>query len=701
VELLGAKLESIRANSVNKVELLYSLLLLCILLGVLLLIEYHHPYFFLQDDNRDSYLPYFIHNYKSLLSGELAFYNFHQFLGHPSLATGQAATLYPITYLSVFLSNLIFGHYFAAVDIQVIIHLMIGALGSYKFIKFLGCDSKAALFAGLTWSLSSFIVYASDSWLIVATVAACFPWMLLFSFRIYKVPSLRTNIYAVLIRLCLVYSGQMQYLIYSVIFEFLTTLLYVLYGSLPAEKRANTFRFLKTYIEGYTYVFILSLPLLLPMWHLTSASAQRSDKLPFAVYFSQYFPTDQLLKGLFYPFLQVNETIYASWRNMINLSHIGYLPLFIIAIGLIERVLVKSTKKNSVKLSVFMWPALIAFLWSTNFVFNLVVYGIPMLNRFRWPFKLIFYFDFYLIIIAALLLSHIIMRVTWKETTKRILFYIILGLQIFNFVFLYTEMPYKAFGERHADNLPLVEKFQSELINGRIISLGFDTWTPTPGSNHEYLTAPTLGFNYATLWGLDYFAGYNILLPLDKMKATLGLNFVAIIPSDKPIPVEYLRKAAVKWYIVPIFKADEYATKFSLHGIAKKYEDENRAIFYDSKAYPMVFNSKGESIEDYQTKTNSIEVITNYQQDELISFNYMYDSFFEGFIDGEKTNLTPTSDIHFTISVPQGKHQILIKYKDPYFIAGIYAVAAFLMLIIIRVILRRRRFFAKVKEERN
>jgi len=303
------------------------------------------------------------------------------------------------------------------------------------------------------------------------------------------------------------------------------------------------------------------------------------------------------------------------------------------------------------------------------------------------------YLDFYLIAIAAMIFSQIITRFLWKEVTKRILVFLIIGIQILNFMLLYTVFPYKDFGEHHGDNLPLEEKLKDKLTEGRIISIGFDTWASSPQNNHSYLTAPTLGFNYATLWGLDYFAGYEPLLPLANYKACLGLYFIAIIRPDEPIPVDYLRKAAVKWYIVPKEKEGEYSKKFNTYGIIKKYTDENRVVFYDAKAYPMIFGSNGEKIqtEEYRVTTNTIELGIDNQQSKTIIFNNLYNSFFEGYIDGKKVKLTPNDkNIHFSITVPEGKHHITIRYRDPYFIIGTFFAFTFLIAILVVCIIRNK-----------
>ena len=101
-----------------------------------LLLEHKYPYYFLQDDNRHYFLPLFVHDYRSLLNGEIPFFNFHQLLGTPALAVGLPASLYPFVYLSVFLSKSLWGHYFAAIDILVFLHLIIAGIGLFILLQF-------------------------------------------------------------------------------------------------------------------------------------------------------------------------------------------------------------------------------------------------------------------------------------------------------------------------------------------------------------------------------------------------------------------------------------------------------------------------------------------------------------------------------------------------------------------------------------
>ncbi|MBN1892191.1 MAG: YfhO family protein [Clostridiales bacterium] len=656
----------------------FPLTLVAVLFLVFAYIEFRKPYFFLQDDNRFYYLPNFSHVFKSLLNGELALFNFHQFLGTPSLASGQTGALYPLVYVAVGLSELLWGHVFASIDILVILHLTIGGVGTYFLIRFFDVDRKVAWFAGVTWPLSSFVVYVSDSWVIIASAAAYFPWLLLCSLRLYKKPSLQTMICAVMTRLLLFYSGHIQYFVYSVIFEFITVFLYVLFGSDNGARKARSIKFLIKYAESYLYVLLLSLPLLLPMWNQMAISTERSGRVPLRDFFTLLFPVDQLFLGLFFPFLQANDNHYAPFMHLLNLSHIGYLTVILLVTGIVL-LLVPGKSKSSlfpVKMRVFILPAIIASLWTSSWIFNCVVYLIPMLNRFRWSFKLAFFLDFYLIIIATFTLAVLFKHIRAKEFTRNIILSLFVFVQIFNFVYLYTANPIESFTVNYADQLPLEEPLHDKLTVGRILTVGFDVRKDPDDSNIQSLPASSLGYNYASLWNLDHFSGYEPLIPKANQAASLNINFTASAFPDwfeSVEKVDYYRSAGVRWYIVPIDKSEELSKILSTYGIIPMYEDSIRTVFYDEQAFPMAFveNKMEKSWNSVDTSTNSIRLQTNLDQPETIVFNYLFNPNFKAYIDGQKVPLTRYNALHMSVDVPEGSHDIVIRYSDPYFNIGI------------------------------
>jgi hypothetical protein len=660
--------------------------LVFVLLLVFVFIEFRRPYFFLQDDNRVYYLPVFSHVFRSFMNGELAQYNFHQFLGTPSLASGQSGALYPITYIAVGLSQLIWGHVYASIDILVIPHLIIGGVGTYYLMRFFDIDPKVAWFAGLTWPLSSFVVYASDSWVILSFVAAYFPWILLCSLRLHKRPSLQAMLWVVAVRLLLFYSGHIQFFVYSVIFEFVTTFLYIIAGSEKGTRKFRSLKFLIKHLESYIYVLLLSLPLLLPMWNQMLMSSERSGKTPLGNFFALYFPVDQLLLGLLFPFLKPNKNTIYPFMNLLNLSHIGYLTVILLVFGIV--LLIISQKRKAVlypvKLSIFTIPAILAALWTTSRAFNCVIYLIPILNRFRWSFKLVFFLDFYLIVIAAFTLAVIMNNLPKKKFAKTVLLTIIITVQIVNFSYLYAATPIKSFTVNYDDQLPLEEPLGDKLTPGRILSVGYEIPVNPENYNNVSLPASSFGYNYATLWNLDHFAGYEPMITKANQAASLTLDFTGSAPEEWfnfAEVVEYFRFAGVKWYIVPKSKSEAMAESLSSYGVVSMYEDNSRTVFYDAKAFPMAFveNDPEKSWDSVQTSTNSIRLHIDTDRSETIVFNYIYNPFFKAFIDGQEVSLNKHGPLHMSVLVPDGNHDIVIRYSDPYFNVGIGIAVLFLV----------------------
>ena len=651
------------------------LLAALLLLGVLL-VEWRHPYFFLQDDNRSGVLPNLVHTFDSLLGGELAQYNFHQLLGYPFLAAGQTGVLYPLNYLAVFLSRVLLGHSFLAVDLLVVMHLLIGALGFYALVRFLGLERKIAVLAGLSWSFSSFIFFGSDSWVVISALAAWFPWMIFLSLRHYRNPGWRGLLPALIPRLALFYAGYIQYFICGVIFEFITLFFYALAdrnrGSQVSRGKA-VLSFLKGYLPSYLLVLVFSLPLLLPMAALIFDSVGRDARLPFEEFAGQYYPIGQLLLGLFFPFLTVGEGTYASQRNLLNLSHIGYVPLAALVAGFFLWWR-KGRGASRIPVLPFGVSMSLALLWGSSVHFNRLLYLVPIINRFRWPFKMVVFLDFFLILIGAVFLGDLLGRIPWKRKAKELLLLGLIGVQLVNFLFLYVAMPYRDFGEHHGDSLPLEEPLQEELAGGRIVSVGFRIWEPSVGNSRSYKTAPTLGFNYATLWSLEQLGGYEPFIRKENARAALGLNFSSIYPSSKALPVEYFRTAGVSWYLLPPELEGEYEGLLAAYGMVKRFEDEDRVVFHDPGGEPMVsFLGEDGGVQGWELTTNSIRVETELEVPGVLVLNYLYHPNFRVTVDGKPVDLEPLEKVGMRLVVPAGRHKVVVSYVDPEFRLGLVA----------------------------
>lgn len=659
---------------IRKRYFLLSAMIVCFLF---LLIELKYPYYFLQDDNRDFVLPAYAHSYRSLLNGEFALYNFHQFLGYPIFSSGQSGALYPFTYISIFFSQILFGHYFAAIDIYVLIHLIIGSIGFMLFLKELKLNDHSSFFGAVAWPLSSFIIHASNSWVIVSSNAAIFPWIVYYSLRLFRNYRRKDFVMLIIAKALLFYVGYYQYFIYIMIFDFL--ILLVLAFKNTIIKHSELVKAIKLYVLNTISVFLLILPLLLPVWHGMMQSAERSSKLGFGQFAYSYYDIKQWIKGIFYPFrINPGNSDIVNW-NMDILSHIGYMTVIFIIICLIWNFI--PVKNNEMKAFTFTFliVGLISFLWATNLLFNFIIYQIPILNRFRWPFKLELLVNFHLIVLASIGLHIFLTYISKKVKVIRIIFSFIILLQVLNFACLYLLTPQRSFAI-HLDKIPLEEPLRGELSEGRIVSLGFNIWSPYDKNiEGKYNTAPTLGFNYATLWNLYHFAGYDPLISEENSNASLELNYKAIY-TKTDIPIDYFRMWGVRWYVVPsTYNLGKYSSE-----LEEYKRDGKRVIYFDRQANPLFFcdNINQGDIISHSINTNSIEVkVNNTSEKNILNVNFLYNPFFKAYIDGKKTDLIKNRDNQLAVNIPEGLHTVLLKYSDPYFSFGLWVSLLFALIL--------------------
>jgi hypothetical protein len=103
--------------------------------------------------------------------------------------------------------------------------------------------------------------------------------------------------------------------------------------------------------------------------------------------------------------------------------------------------------------------------------------------------------------------------------------------------------------------VPLDEPLKNVMNEGRIISVGFDLNEPNVENRtglYSY-NAKSLSLNYATLWGLFHFNGYEPMISKHNNEATLGFPRESVsyeVFNKTPLPYDYFRKWGVRWYVV-------------------------------------------------------------------------------------------------------------------------------------------------------
>ncbi len=124
------------------------------------------------------YYPFARYTIESLLSGDLPLWNPYVLGGHPYLAEMQTQVLYPIRWVTALLTlNQPFSY--RALAAETIVHLVLAAWGAYGFFRWLSRNRGAAVFGAVAWSLSGYLTgYPLQAPPILAT-AAWLPWLLL------------------------------------------------------------------------------------------------------------------------------------------------------------------------------------------------------------------------------------------------------------------------------------------------------------------------------------------------------------------------------------------------------------------------------------------------------------------------------------------------------------------------------------------
>ncbi len=680
--------------------------ILCLLTLIMLaVIELRNPYYFLQDDNRALYLPFYVHNLRALLGGEFPLYNFHQYLGTP--VTIQYATLYPINYISLCLSKLLLGNYFGAMEFIAVFHIIVAALGFFYLMRDFKLEDASCFFGAVAWAFCGFVITVGNSWIQTLGYAAYLPWILLFSIRQIHRFELKSFLILALLKVFDMLLGYPQLFIYTATFELFTIImlfvankLNISTSRLTADVQTVTptnqsfIKLMASFFLNYVAVFIITLPLILQTLDQASVSASRRKILSWDEYAAFSYNLKYWFNGLIAPFRTVEIT---TQFELHFISHIGYLTLFFVFLS----VFGLKNRDNRREVVVFFILAALALLWAGDIIVTKILYHVPFYNRLRFPFKVAFFTSFYLVVISSFgfdIFYKKIKRV--KELSRNAVAIIVLVILIFhvsNFLIIHTVQPQNMFS-RHLDAVPFDEPLREKIFDGRIVSASLDDVYDAEKIIQGF-SAPLLAYDYATLFGVFHFGGYDAMVSEKAQAAALGINKNPVfnLPANEPFTVpaetlEHFRKWGVKWYVlnkaIPLGNEDVFKLFYS---------DQHRNVLMDQSAKPFVYwlhDPKDTGDVKYIFKTNSIEIDCLSKTGGNIIINVLQHPYFSAQLDGKSLLTSETKDNQLSVLVPEGEHKVILKYSDKKFFYGSVASGIFLFLLtfaFVRIKLQRGR----------
>jgi hypothetical protein len=648
--------------------------------------ELRFPYYFLQDDNRDNLLPYTVVAGRALAVGELAQIDFHQSLGLPLLANGQSAVLSPLPYLALALSHGLFGHPYATMDLLALLSFALGAAGSLVLARRLGLGPIAAVLGAASWICNPFLVYLQVSWQI-APLVAFLPWIVAAALALRERPTAGRFAVFVLAHLGLLFGGNVQWFVDAVLFELL-----LLGGvELVGRRRGARTRHQAVLAAALGAALVLGLPLLLPVWHQSSVSVERGRALPWDEFAANAFTPGTWLNGVLFPFARVASRAanngFVDYASPAGLAHLGYVPLALAAVFLVRRA--RGRTLAAPETAAAFWPvaaalALIALLWAFG-ALSPALHHVPLLDRFRWPFKMLAFVNFFLGWLAAGALD----ACTRESVRARFVGGLAVVLQVVNLVGVSVGHSFRG-NYRHADPVPLVEPRAAELSDGRLFTIA----TPL-GLGDPSRTAPLLGFDYASLFGLDAFGGYDPLMPAANAAATFGLNYQAEwTRSPGEIPFDVLRQWGVRWYLVPPVMEREFVAAFARAGLVRRAEDPARVLYRDPAARPLA------SWEDDSSATglflarrgNSLLIDAESGAARRVVVAFLGSPFYEATLDGRPAVSESDGLGRIVVALPAGRHRLELRYDDPFFRLGVRAALSGCAAALALAFVFRRRF---------
>jgi hypothetical protein len=167
-----------------------------ILLALALVLSYFPLSFFIfatKWDNLSAYFPYKRISSMWWNSGKIPFWNPYQNLGYPIHGDPQSYVWYPISNLL----GAINGYTLYSLNIDTVLHIVIGAVGILKLFEYFSISRKAAWIAALLFGLSGFVSGSSN--MVGFTLgAAWFPWCFLYLNKLLNHPNYKNAIISAL-----------------------------------------------------------------------------------------------------------------------------------------------------------------------------------------------------------------------------------------------------------------------------------------------------------------------------------------------------------------------------------------------------------------------------------------------------------------------------------------------------------------------
>jgi hypothetical protein len=287
---------------------------------------------------------------------------------------------------------------------------------------------------------------------------------------------------------------------------------------------------------------------------------------------------------------------------------------------------------------------------------------LPLINRFRWTFKLGILADFYIFAFAAWGVE-LWLRKTGNGRRTAVMLALLVAFTAADMGLLYSRKYQRGFAAHEIAN-PISEPLKNELSGGRIFSLGY-----VQGKDYD---PSGIFFNYATLWGLYHIGGYDAFLLKANSEAALSLAYDSAYCGElKPSLLRYLRLWGIQWYVVKKSAVGKYGPALQRYGMVPRFAEARRVVFYDPQAKPLVFDSSTGKSLSFAPAPDRLVIKTASAKESTVVAAFLYNPFLAASVDGgAAVAAEETRYKQIAMRVPAGKHTVELIYRNPYIKRG-------------------------------
>lgn len=391
---------------------------------------------FFNSDSLLYHLPLRVHYAKALKSGILPLWIGEIGNGFPAHAEGLVGMAYPLNLVLYRLLPPILAY-----NLSFYIHFLFAGLFMFLYLrKVVNVGFFSSVFSALSLPLSAFFVLAILD-IDLVTVLSFFPLVL---FAAEKLLSLREVLkYGLLLSAAFFMQatgGNLQALSFEVFILALYLLLRVYFSSPAGERLRKGLKiFFFVFVFG-VFALFLSAVQLLPSLELIPYSI-RGGGLNFSEAIRFIFPKRAVL-SLFAPWLfdfkkdvdfnLAKDEVAHVWEYY---TYIGLTPLFFIILAILKR---GKRRLNFFRISLVMaFFSLLLAAGKATPLYEIVWTFIPGMSFFRQPTRILFYFQFFLILLAALGFNVLESRLATAHRFRRCWLIFIIFTVAFNFADLF------------------------------------------------------------------------------------------------------------------------------------------------------------------------------------------------------------------------------------------------------------------------